>query len=119
VSLRQIGPRTFAATVPNLRPGVHPAVLRTTGAPASEERLDLFVPTAAESERELRTTGPNLALLRAVADATGGAVDPEPARVLAARPGVRHESLALDWLLVPLALLLVLGDVAVRRLIVL
>ncbi len=41
VALRQIGPRTFAATVPNLRPGLHPAVL-VGGAPAIEERLDLL-----------------------------------------------------------------------------
>jgi hypothetical protein len=116
VTLRQIGPRTFAATVPNLRPGLHPVTLI---AGPHDERVDLLVPATAESGRELRTVEPNLTLLRDVARTTGGAVEPEPANVLAARPGVRHETVALDWLLVPLAILLVLGDVALRRLVVL
>jgi len=118
VTLRQIGPRTFAATVPNLRPGLHPAVLVGGGTPPSEEHLDLLIPATAESGRELRTSDPNLTLLREVARATGGAVEPEPASVLTARPGVRHETIPLDWLLLPLAILLVLGDVAIRRLVV-
>ena len=118
VTLRQIGPRTFAATVPNLRPGLHPAVLVGGGTSPSEEHLDLLIPATAESGRELRTSDPNLTLLREVARATGGAVEPEPASVLTARPGVRHETIPLDWLLLPLAILLVLGDVAIRRLVV-
>jgi Mg-chelatase subunit ChlD len=118
VVLRQTGPRSFAATVPNLRPGLHPAVL-VGGASGTEERLDLLVPTTAESGRELRAVEPNLPMLRDVAAATAGAVEPEPATVFAARPGVRHETLALDWLLVPLALALVLADVAIRRLMLL
>jgi Mg-chelatase subunit ChlD len=116
VALRQIGPRTFAATVPNLRPGLQPVVLLGAGTPPSEEPLDLLIPATAESGRELRTSDPDLPLLRAVARATGGAVEPAAASVLAARPGVRHEMLPLDWLLAPLAILLVLGDVAIRRL---
>lgn len=119
VSLRQVGPRSFAATVPNLRPGLHPAILRGPGVMPGTERLDLLVPASAESGRELRRVAPDLTLLRAVAESTGGSVDPEPARVLTARPGVRHETVPLEGLLVPLALLFVLADVAVRRLILL
>ena len=117
VVLRQVGPRSFAATVPNLRPGVHPAVL--VGAGGGSEQLDLLVPATADTARELRTAATNLPLLRAVAAATGGGVESELGTVLAARPGVRHETLALDWLLVPLVLLAVLVDVAIRRLILL
>jgi hypothetical protein len=117
VALRQIAPRSFAATVPNLRPGLHAAVL--VGGPAGEERLDLLVPATADSDRELQRTAPDATLLRDVARATGGAVEPEPTEVLAARPGVRRETVPLDGLLAPLAILLVLGDVAARRLIVL
>jgi hypothetical protein len=118
-TLRQIGPRTFAATVPNLRPGLHPVVLTGGGANAAarEEHVDLMIPTTADNGRELRTSDPNLTLLRDVARATGGAVEPEIATVLAAQPGVRHETVRLDWLLVPLAMLAVLGDVAIRRLV--
>jgi hypothetical protein len=39
--------------------------------------------------------------------------------VLSARAGVRHETVSLDWLLIPLAIACLLGDVAVRRLVVL
>jgi hypothetical protein len=46
-------------------------------------------------------------------------VEPAPRDVLSARPGVRHETVALDWFLVTLAIALILGDVAVRRLLVL
>ncbi|MCC6765838.1 MAG: VWA domain-containing protein [Deltaproteobacteria bacterium] len=118
VVLRQVGPRSFAATVPNLRPGVHPAALARAGS-RSPERFDLLVPASADTDRELRTVATNAALLSAVAAATGGAVDPEPARVFAARPGVRHETLPLDGVLAPLALALVLADVAIRRLMLL
>lgn len=117
VVLRQVGPRSFAATVRNLRPGVHSAVL--VGSAGGEEHVDLLVPAMADATRELRTVTTNAPLLRAVAAATGGAVEPEPVTVLAARPGVRHETVALDWLLVPLVLLAVLSDIAIRRLILL
>ncbi|MEB2283149.1 MAG: VWA domain-containing protein [Myxococcales bacterium] len=115
IVLRQVSPRGFAATVPNLRSGLHRAVLTGRGS-AFTERFDLFVPASADGGRELRAVATNEALLTAAAAATGGAVDPDPARVLAARPGVRRETIPLDWLLAPLALLLVLGDVAIRRL---
>jgi hypothetical protein len=96
---------------------VHPAVLvRGTATP---ERFDLLIPAAADTDRELRTATTNVALLTEVAATTGGAVDPEPVAVFAARPGVRHETVPLDWILAPLALLLVLADVAIRRLMLL
>jgi len=47
---------------------------------------------------------------------TGGRLAAQPADVVAARPGVGRRRVALAGVLVPLALLLVLGDVAVRRL---
>ena len=119
IVLRQIGPRSFAATVPNLRPGLHPALLTGRDVAPNDERVDLLVPATADAGRELRATEPNLGLLREVTRATGGALEPAAADVLSARPGVRHETLALDWVLVPLALVLVLGDVAIRRLLVL
>jgi Ca-activated chloride channel homolog len=116
IALRQTGPRTFAATVANLRPGLHPAVL-TSG--DGEEPVDLLVPSTSDASRELGRTEPDLVLLRNVAEHTGGAVDPAPTEVLTARPGVRHETIPLDAWLVPLAILLVLGDVAIRRVVLL
>jgi Mg-chelatase subunit ChlD len=66
--------------------------------------------------RELRTVGPNLPLLRQLAAATGGALDPAPDALLAARPGVEHEAVPLAPFLVPLVILAVLGDIALRQL---
>jgi len=66
--------------------------------------------------RELRTVGPNLPLLRQLAAATGGALDPAPEVLLAARPGVEHEAVPLAPFLVPLVILAVLGDIALRQL---
>jgi Ca-activated chloride channel family protein len=66
--------------------------------------------------RELRTVGPNLPLLRQLAAATGGALDPKPDALLAARPGVEHEAVPLAPFLVPLVILAVLGDIALRQL---
>lgn len=66
--------------------------------------------------REFRAAGPNLPLLRQLAAATGGTADPDPAVLVAARPGVEHEAVPLAPFLVPLVILTVLGDVALRQL---
>jgi Mg-chelatase subunit ChlD len=73
-------------------------------------------PVEDDTARELRAVGPNRALLRQLASATGGALDAGPDVILAARPGVERESVPLAPVLVPLVMLLVLGDVAVRQL---
>ena len=114
VPLRPSGRRAFSAIVPDLAAGVHPAVLRVG---SGEEPLDVVVPASSPSGREYRSGAPNLALLERVAALTGGHVAPEPAAVLAARPGVRRRMRALETVLVPLALVLLLGDIAARRLI--
>jgi hypothetical protein len=72
-------------------------------------------PARGDGGREARALGPAHALLAELAARTGGRVDPEPAAVLAARPGMARESQPLAPVLVPVALLLVLADVALRR----
>jgi hypothetical protein len=66
--------------------------------------------------RELRAVGPNGPLLRQLAATTGGTIDPVPAALLAARPGVEHEAVPLTPYLVPLVILAVLADIALRQL---
>jgi Ca-activated chloride channel homolog len=66
--------------------------------------------------RELRAVGPNGPLLHQLAATTGGTIDPAPAALLAARPGVEHEAVPLAPYLVPLVILAVLADVALRQL---
>jgi len=113
VPLHPVGRRAFAAVVPHLEPGVH--LCRLVSA-AGEEPLRLLVPARSPSGREFRARGPNLALLARAAALSGGRVGPEPADVVAVRSGAGRRSVPLAGLLVPLALVLVLADVAVRRL---
>jgi Mg-chelatase subunit ChlD len=70
----------------------------------------------AAAGREFRSAGPDLSLLRQLAASTGGTIDPPPAALLAARPGIEHEAVPLAPYLVPLVILLLLGDVALRQL---
>ncbi|HEY2387491.1 MAG TPA: VWA domain-containing protein [Candidatus Binatia bacterium] len=111
--LRRSAPRTFTAVVPNLRSGLQ-SVLLLGRDPSLPEQIDLMVPAAGDGGRELAFHRPNLRLLEELARLTGGTVDPEPAAVLTARPGVVRERVPLAPVLVPLALALVLADVALR-----
>ena len=113
VALHPVGRRAFAAVVPNLAPGVH--VCRLVSA-AGDEPLRLVVPARSPSGRELRAQGPNLTLLARAAALTGGRLGAEPHDVVGARAGARRRRVPLAPILVPLALVLVVADVAVRRL---
>jgi Mg-chelatase subunit ChlD len=112
--LRRTGRRAFSTVVPSLRAGLQ-SVLLLGPDPSLPQQIDLMVPASADSGREFRTRGANLRLLDALARTTGGAVDPEPAAVLAARPGVTRERTPLAPFLVPLVLALLLVDIALRR----
>jgi secreted protein with Ig-like and vWFA domain len=72
-------------------------------------------PGRGDGGREARAVGPARALLAELATRSGGQVDPEPSSVLSARPGSARETRPLAPLLVPLAMMLVLADVALRR----
>ncbi len=112
--LRRSGPRTFTAMVPNLRSGPQSVLLLGPG-PSLPEQIDLMVPASGDAGRELAADHPNRRLLEQLAQLTGGTLDPEPAAVLAARPGVVREHMALAPVLVPLALVLLLADIALRH----
>ncbi len=113
VALRPVAPRTFRGTAAALPSGPLATVVRTRH---GDEPHPLVVPASPASGRELRAIGPDLALLRDVARRTGGTVDPSPAALVAARPGVARDALPLAAGLVPLALVALLGDIALRRL---
>jgi Mg-chelatase subunit ChlD len=116
IRLRQTGPRTFSATVSGLRAGLHHALLLSGGGGAlAEEPVALMIPATSDAERERRARAPDTALLAEIAALTGGRVGAAPAEVLAVRPGFARAAQPLEWLLIPLALLLLVGDVALRR----
>src|SRR5207237_1606044 len=102
--LHPVGRRAFAAVVPGLEPGVH--LCRLVSA-AGAEPLRLVVPARSPSGRESRVRGPNLALLARAAALTGGRLAPQPADVVAARPGVGRRRGALAGGIGPRRLLLV------------
>jgi len=110
VELHPVGPRRFAALVPRLAPGRVRAIVR---AGTITTRTTLLVPPRT-SGREHRTLGTNDALLARLATTTGGLVGPTPAQVISATPGTAHATWALSLLLIPLALILTLSDVALR-----
>ncbi len=112
-ALRPIGGRRYAAVVGSLAPGVHPATFREGD---HETAVEIAIPSRSSSGREQRASGPNLDLLTRLAALSGGTVGPSPADLLRARAGVRRRAVPLDVILVPLALVLVLADVALRRL---
>jgi Mg-chelatase subunit ChlD len=110
VELHPTGPRRFAALVPHLAPGRVRALVRSGD---KSRRATLLVPPRTTG-REHRALGPDDALLARVTSATGGRVSPTPAEVITATPGSAHATWALSVLLIPLALALTLGDVALR-----
>jgi hypothetical protein len=113
VALRPAGRRRFTAVVPTLPVGPLHAELRDVA--GGRTPLELDVPAAGTSGREGRTLGVATARLEALARRTGGRMRPSPDDLVAARGGVAKESRSLDGWLVPLALVCLLIDIALRR----
>ena len=76
-------------------------------------RATLLVPPRTTG-REHRALGANEPFLARLAATTGGLVSPTPAQVISAAPGTAHATWPLAMVLIPLALLLTLADVALR-----
>jgi hypothetical protein len=112
VRLRPTAARRFAATVSGLDAGLHQVGLQ---AGRLKREVALMVPSHGASPREHQPGPPNVDLLRTLADVTGGAMDASPEHLLAARAGSEREHVPLDGWLAAIALLTVLGDVALRR----
>ena len=118
VSLRQTAPGQYQERVPLARAGVEPwrfELLPGPGiAPAELERAGVRSLFYAYSD-EYRSAPPNVALLRALSEQTGGAFAPDAAEIFRLRGdgGVTERPL-WPWLAV-LALLLYLLDLLVRR----
>jgi uncharacterized membrane protein len=119
VTLAPAAPQVFEGELPSLPGGRYPiTMLRRAAADAVVQRTVLVsVPEEDDApQEEFRATQPHTALLEWLATATGGKFNPT-ARDLAVRePGTRRVRYPLDFALIPLAMLLFLADVAVRRL---
>ena len=113
--LKQVRRREFGALVPRLTPGEHRIVLREGTNPAVARHVDLLVPDRAWNPREYQHLTPNLPLLDRIARQSGGRIDANPRSVLEVRGGATRARWPLAQLLIPLALILILIDIAARR----
>ncbi len=122
--VREVGlaprePRLFSAALRNLPGGRFPLTIIKRGSDEEVfQHTELVTMPAVDQEpqKEHYRTTPNLALLTYLTENTGGMLNPT-ARELVERPrGARLARYPLDHLLLPLAMFLFLGDVAVRRL---
>ncbi len=117
LSLAPNGPRRYAAPLP-LGPGSYPVrlTLRRARGVVEQRSVRLTVPPDGMGPKvEFEAGSANLPLLQALADSTGGTVDAPIAEVVARQTGERHTDHALDWILLPLAMISLLCGVAVRR----
>ena len=118
VALTPDGARRFSARIPELAGGRYPlTILERRGGKVLQKTEMVTIPERdTELPDEHRRQTPNLPLLTSLTEATGGILNPS-ARQLAERPaGTRRAAYPLEPLLLPLAMLLFLADVAVRRL---
>ena len=112
-------PRLFTGTLLNVPPGRYPLTIikRSAAGVVSEHTEPVTIPaTAAEDRAEFERSTPNTSLLAQLTESTGGRLNAETRELAQRATGERRGSYPLDFLLLPLAMLLFLGDTAVRRL---
>jgi uncharacterized membrane protein len=118
LTLLPVAPRVYEATVPGKRQGSFSVILlkRKGGKVVNQKNETVMVSRLpGESLDEYRQQYPNRDLLRALADGTGGRIDPDPQELVAQkREGQKKLIHPLDGYLVTAALFLLLGDIAVR-----
>jgi Mg-chelatase subunit ChlD len=111
-------PREFAGRLPPLPGGRYPVtILKRSGGRDTIQRTEFVsVPERDEApQEEFEVEEPNLGLLSALAESTGGTVDAPIRTIVGRKPGTRRSDHPLDWLLLPAAMVLFLVDVGLRR----
>lgn len=120
VTLVPVAPRRYEAELPPaVGGGSHPVTLLSRRGTLDVTQRTEIVPFPSKDEppqEEFATTRPNTALLEQLAQATGGKVGATVREIAAREAGERLLHAPLDTVLVPLAMLLFLADVALRRL---
>jgi Ca-activated chloride channel homolog len=112
-------PRLFTASLLDVAPGRYPLTIvkRAAGGAVSQHTEVLTIPSLDQgAQDELQQTTPNLALLTQLTAATGGTLNPQAGTLVERTPGSERVTYPLDWLFLPLAMLLFLADTAVRKL---
>jgi uncharacterized membrane protein/uncharacterized protein YegL len=120
LTLIPVAPRRYEAELPpSVSGGSYPVTLLSRRAGQDVSQRTEIVPVPAhdeEPQEEFQTTRPNTVLLEQLALASGGKLDPTVREIAAREPGERLLVYPLERLLIPLAMLFFLADVAVRRL---
>jgi Ca-activated chloride channel homolog len=118
LALTPAAPRIYRAPLPPLSPGKYALLLARTSPekPPVQKREMVVVEASADesSSAELARKLPDLDLLRDITAATGGSVNPTVDELAAHHGASRVVRRPLGWLLIPLALALLLVDVALR-----
>jgi hypothetical protein len=110
-------PRLFSASLLDVPPGRYPLTLirRATYGSVSQHTELLTIPSLDQhAQDDPPPTTPNLALLTQLTEATGGALNPPAGTLTERTPGTQRAAFPLDWLFLPLAMLLFLTDTALR-----
>ncbi len=111
-------PRRFFTRMPPIPGGRYPLTIierRSSGAVRETTQTVTVPDSSAEPQEEYLAHGPNKTLLESLASATGGAVNASLRELAAREPGTRQVRRRLEWWLAPLAMLLFLTDVGLRR----
>ncbi len=118
LTLLPVAPRVYEATIPGKRQGSFSVVLlkRKDGKVVNQKNETVMVSRLpGESLDEYRQQYPNRDLLRALADGTGGRIDPDLQELVSQkREGQKKLLHPLDSSLITIALFLLLSDIAVR-----
>lgn len=120
LTLVPVAPRQFEADLPAAIGGRnYPVTLLSRRENQDVTQRTEMVPIPArdeEPQEEFQSTRPNTVLLQQLAEESGGRLNPTVREIAARETGERLLEYPLEVFLLPLAMLLFLGDVAVRRL---
>jgi Ca-activated chloride channel homolog len=118
LTLTPVSPRIYRAPLPPLAAGKYALLLtRRAGEQVLGQKREVLAVEGSADEGasvELARKLPDLELLREIAADTGGSLNPSIDELVARHGAKRLVRRHLDWLLVPLALTLMLADIALR-----
>lgn len=114
IVLSDVAPGELSAAIQAPTPGTYYIEVRSSD-PSREKFPPLAYTVSPAVNAELPRPTPNYSLLERLAAATGGRLNPSIKDVELTRPTIDHK-VALDWYLVVAAMLMVIGEAAVRRL---
>ena len=120
ITLMPVAPRVYEAVMARRQQGSFPVTIikRKDGQVVNQKTQTVMVSrTADASLDEYRQQHPNRDLLRALAEGSGGKLDPAPHELVAQkREGQRKQLHPLDNIMIIAAVFLLLGDISLRTL---